>query len=62
MAAAAGSGKAELWSRAKVTAAGNDLSGEVDACGLVLPETVFTAAGALATPSRDAREISSADG
>jgi hypothetical protein len=49
LAAAAGSGKAELWSRTKVKASGNDLSGEVDACGLVLPETVFTAAGALAT-------------
>jgi hypothetical protein len=49
LAAAAGSGKAELWSRTKVKANGNDLSGEVDACGLVLPETVFSAAGALAT-------------
>lgn len=49
IAAAAGSGKTEVWSLTKLKATGNDLTGEVAGCGLILPDTVFTAAGQLVT-------------
>jgi hypothetical protein len=48
-AAADGTGKVHLWVRVQFDASGNDLTGELYPCGLVLPEANLTIAGQLAT-------------
>ena len=47
-AAAAGSGKIVLWNRTTVSATGDTLSGMLQGCGTVLPETALTALGRIA--------------
>ena len=49
LAAASGAGTLEIWTRAKLKATGNDVTGTIRGCGLILPEASFTAAGQLAT-------------
>jgi hypothetical protein len=48
-AAAAGSGKIYLWNRTVLEESGNTLTGTLQGCGTVLPETALTAIGRLAT-------------
>jgi hypothetical protein len=43
-----GAGKVYIWNRADITASGTALSGQVTACGTVLPETPLTGLGRVA--------------
>ena len=43
-----GTGKVFIWNKADLVAAGNTLSGQVTACGTVLPDTPLTALGRIA--------------
>jgi hypothetical protein len=45
----AGSSRVELWSRAQVTASGNELELALRVCGAILPEASLSGAGQLAT-------------
>jgi hypothetical protein len=49
IATVAGSGRVHLWSRADVTASGNELQLALHVCGAILPEASLSAAGKLAT-------------
>jgi hypothetical protein len=43
-----GTGKVTIWNKADLVASGNALSGQVTACGTVLPDTPLTALGRIA--------------
>jgi hypothetical protein len=43
-----GTGKVYIWNKADLVASGTTLSGQVKACGTVLPETTLTALGRIA--------------